>query len=157
MSIAYKPAEYNTLSPYLIVKGAAEAIAFYTAAFGAVERMRLEMPGGLIGHAELQIADAVVMLSEEMPGMGFVSPHTLGGSPVTLTLYVPDVDQQFATAIGAGAFEVQPVETKFYGDRAGTIRDPFGHLWTLMTHVEDVSVEEMRIRMAKLYGGDVIG
>lgn len=157
MSTAYKPAGYNTLSPYLIVRGAAEAIAFYQAAFGAVERMRLEMPGGLIGHAEVQIDDAVVMLAEEMPGMGFVSPLALNGTPVCLSLYVPDVDAQFATAIAAGGSIVQAVETKFYGDRAGQLRDPFGHLWTLMTHVEDVSAEEMRLRMAKLYGGDVIG
>jgi PhnB protein len=157
MSQTYKPAGYTTLSPYLIVKGAAEAIAFYQAAFGAVERMRLEMPGGLIGHAELQFDDAVVMLAEEMPGMGMVSPLELNGSPVIMTLYVADVDAQFERAIAAGATVVQAVETKFYGDRAGQLRDPFGHMWTLMTHVEDVSHEEMRLRMAKLYGGDIIG
>jgi PhnB protein len=157
MSTAYKAAGYNTLSPYLIVRGAAEAIEYYQAAFGAVERMRLEMPGGLIGHAEVQIDDAVVMLAEEMPGMGFLSPLELKGTPVCLSLYVPDVDAQFAKAIAAGGTVVQAVETKFYGDRAGQLRDPFGHLWTLMTHVEDVSVELMRQRMAKLYGGDVIG
>jgi PhnB protein len=157
MSHTYKSAGYTTLSPYLIVRGAAEAIAFYQAAFNSVERMRLEMPGGLIGHAEIQIDDAVVMLSEEMPGMGFVSPLTLNGTPVVMSLYVADVDAQFAQAISAGGTVVQAVETKFYGDRAGTLRDPFGHLWTLMTHVEDVSLEEMRLRMAKLYGGDVIG
>jgi PhnB protein len=157
MSQTYKPAGYTTLSPYLIVKGAAEAIAFYQAAFGAVERMRLEMPGGLIGHAELQIDDAVLMLAEEMPGMGMVSPLELNGTPVIMTLYVPDVDTQFERAIAAGGTVVQALEIKFYGDRAGQLRDPFGHLWTLMTHVEDVSHEEMRLRMAKLYGGDIIG
>ncbi len=147
------PDGYYTLTPYLTVEGAAEAIEFYTKALGAEERVRLDGPGGRIGHAELQFGDAVVMLADPEPEMGSQPPGAIGGTPVSLVLYVEDVDRTFADALEAGARELQPVEDKFYGDRAGQIEDPFGHRWSLMTHVEDVPPEEMERRVAKLVSG----
>lgn len=144
---------YRTFGPYLIVTGAREAIAFYERAFGAVERLRLETPDGFIGHAELGLGDAVLMLCEEVPAIGFYSPQHYGGTPVTLALYVPDVDAAIARAIEAGAKLKRPVEDQFYGDRSGSVVDPFGHVWTLATHVEDVSPEEMHRRFQALSGG----
>jgi PhnB protein len=146
MPAAIVPDGYHSVTPYLIVAGAARAIDFYKQAFGALERMRLTDPGGNVGHAELTIGGSVVMLADEYPDMGFRGPQAIGGSPVGLHLYVADVDAMFAQALAAGATVLQPVQDKFYGDRSGTLRDPFGHLWTLSTHKEDVSPEEITRR-----------
>jgi len=137
------PEGYHTLTPYLIVKGAAAALGFYAEAFGATELYRLDGPSGTIGHAEMKIGDSPFMLADEFPEMGAVAPPATGAHSVSFLVYVPDVDAAFKRAIAAGATEVRPVALQFYGDRAGTLRDPFGHEWTLATHVEDVSPEEM--------------
>jgi len=139
-------------TPYLCVKDAAAAIRFYVEAFGAVETMRLTEPtSGRIGHAELRIDDARVMLAEEYPEMNVLSPMTLGGSPVTLHLYVTDVDTFIARAVAAGARLVRPVQDQFYGDRAGRVVDPFGHAWVFATHREDVAPAELERRFTALY------
>ncbi len=144
------PDGFHSITPYLIVKGAAQAIEFYQKAFGAKERFRLPGPGGkTIGHAEIQIGDSIIMLADEFPQMGHRSPKSLKGTPVSLLFYVKDVDTAFERAIKAGGKVDQPVEDKFYGERAGSIIDPFGHLWTLMTHIEDVTTDEVMRRMAK--------
>lgn len=144
------PDGYHSVTPYLIIKGAAQALDFYQRAFGATELMRLAAPGGQVGHAEILLGDSHIMLADECPQMNALSPQTLGGSPVLLHLYVPDVDAMFAQAIVAGAQVEQPIENKFYGDRSGSVVDPFGHRWTLSTHVEDVSPEEIGRRMAAM-------
>jgi PhnB protein len=141
------PEGYRTVTPYLIVKGAAQAIEFYKEAFGAVELMRFGDPGGRIGHAEIKIGDSPIMLADEFPEMGVRSPQSIGGSAVCLVLYVEDVDRLFEQAAKAGAKVVRPLKDQFYGDRSGTVEDPFGHVWTIATHKEDVSTEEMRRRM----------
>ncbi len=146
------PDGYQQITPYLIVDGAADAIAFYTDVFGMKERMRLPAPGGRIGHAELQVGDSVVMLADEFPEMGARAPKTVGGSPVTLTIYVDKVDDVIANAVKKGAKQLDEIEDKFYGDRAGQIEDPWGHKWSVMTHIEDVSPEEMEKRMGELPG-----
>jgi PhnB protein len=150
MSVKPIPDGYHTVTPYLIVKGAAEAIDFYKKAFGATEIMRFPMPDGRLGHAEIKIGDSFVMLADEFPQMLAVSPATLGGTPIGLCLYVPNVDELFNQAVAAGAKVERPVTNQFYGDRAGTVLDPFGHKWTITTHVEDVSMEEMQKRMAAM-------
>jgi PhnB protein len=148
------PEGYPTLIPYLSVRGGTDAIAFYVRAFGAQERYHLPGPDGkTIGHAELTIGDSLLMLADEMPEFGNKSPQTLGGSAVSFAIYVEDVDKAFARALAAGATELESVENKFYGDRAGTLEDPFGHRWSLMTHIEDVSPEEMEKRVNALYAG----
>jgi PhnB protein len=144
------PTGYAGVTPYLIIRGAARALDFYKKAFGATELMRFPAPGGKIGHAEMKIGDGVVMLADESPEMGHNSPQALGGTPITLMFYVADVDAQFAKALAAGGVVKQPLKDQFYGDRSGTITDPFGHIWTIATHVEDVSAEEMQRRMAAL-------
>jgi PhnB protein len=144
------PPGYAALTPYLIVAGAEAAIAFYAQAFGAVEVMRLPMPGGRIGHAELGIGESRVMLADESPQHGARAPAAFGGSPVSLHLYVADVDATVARALAAGASLLRPVADQFYGDRAGRITDPFGHVWHVATHVEDVSAEEMARRVSAL-------
>lgn len=144
------PDGYRNLTPYLIVADGAGAIAFYSGVFGAVERMRLGGPDGKVGHAELTIGDSLVMLADEHPAMGARAPAAFGGSPVSLHLYVADVDAVVAKAIAAGATLRRPVENQFYGDRAGAIEDPFGHTWHLATHVEDVSHKEIGRRAASL-------
>ncbi len=148
--VHYIPQGYHTATPYLLVRGAAEAIEFYKKAFGAVEVMRMPAPGGKIGHAEIRIGDSHIMLADEVPEMGFVGPQTVGGSGSIILLYVEDVDNTFSRAIGSGGKIQRDVENKFYGDRAGTFTDPFGHQWTVATHIEDVSEDEMRRRMAKM-------
>jgi PhnB protein len=148
MAVNYIPQGYHTATPYLIVKGAASAIDFYKQAFGATELMRFPGPGGSIGHAEIRIGDSPIMLADEMPQMGYRSPTALGGSPVSVMLYVPDVDKVVDRAVKAGAKLEKPVADQFYGDRNGTIHDPFGHVWTVSTHKEDVSPEEMQRRVA---------
>lgn len=147
------PQGMTSVTPHLICAGAAEAIDFYKQAFGATESMRLEQPDGRIGHAELRIGEAPLMLADEFPEMNVRSPQTLGGSPVTLHLYVEDVDAFARRAVAAGAKLVRPVADQFYGDRAGSLTDPFGHVWMVATHQEDVSPEEMKRRAAALYGG----
>jgi len=147
------PDGYHAATPYLCVKGAASAIEFYKKAFGATELMRLAAPDGKVGHAEIKIGDAPIMLADEHPEMNFQSPQTLGGSPVTLHLYVEDVDAFVLQAVAAGARLVRPVEDQFYGDRSGHLVDPFGHVWSIGTHKEDVSPEEMETRAAGLFGG----
>lgn len=150
MPVKPVPDGYHTATPYLIVKGAASAIEFYKKAFGARELVRLEAPGGGLAHAEIQIGDSPIMLADEHPDMGYVGPQTLGGTPVSVMLYVPDVDGRFEAAVGAGATVVKPVQDQFYGDRSGTLKDPFGHLWTIATHTEDVSLEEVNKRFEQM-------
>ena len=142
------PEGYHSITPYLIVKGAAAAIDFYKRAFGATELVRMPGPDGKVGHAELKIGDSPIMLADEVQEMGAVSPQTLGGSPVSILLYVEDVDAVFNRAISAGAKSVRPVEDKFYGDRMGSLADPFGHHWHIGTHKEDLSPEELQKRAA---------
>jgi PhnB protein len=146
------PDGYPQVTPYLIVDGAAAAIEFYGKVLGATERMRMGGPDGKIGHAELQIGSGLVMLADEFPGMSQKSPKALGGSPVTVSVYVEDADSVFAKALEAGATEVRAVETQFYGDRAGQFEDPFGHLWSVATHVEDVPPDEMARRAEAMAG-----
>ncbi len=141
------------VTPYLIVDGAAAAIDFYTQVLGAQERVRMPGPDGRIGHAELAIGRGMVMLADEFPGMGQRSPRALGGSPVTVSVYVEDVDAVFAKALDAGAKEVRPVENQFYGDRLGQFEDPWGHRWSVASHVEDVPPEEMEKRMSEAMAG----
>jgi PhnB protein len=143
MAVKPVPDGYYTATPYLIVKGAARALDFYKQAFGAQELMRFPMPDGKVGHAEIKIGNSPIMLADEFPEMGHKSPESLGGSPVSIMLYVPDVDKTFAQALKAGGKELQPLKDQFYGDRSGTLTDPFGHVWTVSTHKEDVSPEEM--------------
>lgn len=139
-------AGYHAVTPYLIIKGAAEAIEFYKTIFGANERMRMKGPDGLIMHAEIVIGDTALMLCDEWPDMNYVGPQALGGSPVTLHLYVDDVDATVDRAVTAGATIARPVENQFYGDRSGTVVDPFGHIWHVATHVEDVPEDELHRR-----------
>jgi PhnB protein len=144
------PDGYHSITPYLIVNNAARALEFYRDAFGATELMRMEQPGGKVGHAEIQIGDSRVMLADEFPEMGAKSPTSIGGSPVGLMLYVEDVDARFKQAIAAGAKELRPVQDQFYGDRSGTLLDPFGHQWTIGTHKEDLTDAEIKKRMAAM-------
>ncbi len=137
------PSGYEGATPYLYIRGAATAIDFYKRAFGAQEIMRMEGPGGTVGHAEIAIGKAHIMLADEAPAMNALSPQTIGGTAGSILLYVPDVDAVFKQALKAGATQLRPVENKFYGDRSGMLTDPFGHQWAFATHVEDVSPEEM--------------
>ena len=143
------PEGYHSVTPYLFIRGAARAIDFYKNVFGAKEKMRMPGPDGKIGHAELQIGDSVVMLADENPQSQAKSPETVGGATNSLLLYLENVDSVFEKAVKAGAKSLKPVADQFYGDRMGTILDPFGQMWSVATHVEDVSPEEMQRRMAK--------
>jgi len=143
------PDGYHSLTPYLIIDGATEALEFYKKAFGATELFRMEHQGK-IGHAEMKIGDSPFMLADEQPGMPWKGPKALGGTPVSLMIYVDDVDTIYKQAIGAGGVEVKPVQDQFYGDRSGTLTDPFGHVWTVATHKEDVSPEEIDKRLAAM-------
>jgi len=145
------PAGYHSVTPYLILKDAANAIEFYKRAFSASERMRFDAPGGKIGHAEIQIGDSPIMMADECPDMGFRSPQSLGGAGASVMVYVENVDQLFDQAIAAGATVLRPVQDQFYGDRSGTLQDPFGHVWTIATHVEDVLQEELHRRAAEAH------
>jgi PhnB protein len=147
--VAALPKGYQVVTPYLSIGGAAKAIAFYQKAFGAKEVMRMPGPKGKLGHAEIAIAGHRVMLSDEYPEMDFMGPKSRGGSAVHLHLYLPNVDKVVARAVAAGAKVLRPVEEQFYGDRIGTLQDPFGHIWHVATHVEDVSKAEMKKRAAK--------
>jgi PhnB protein len=153
MPVSPIPAGYRSITPYITVRGAAKALEFYKAAFGAKEIMRFEMPGGVVAHAEIEIGDSRIMLADEMPEYGNRGPESLGGASGGLCIFLPNVDVAFAKAVAAGAKTTKPVQDQFYGDRSGTVTDPFGHVWTLSTHVEDVSVEEMQRRMAELMKG----
>ena len=146
------PEGYHTATPYLIITNAAKAIEFYQEVFGAKELDRLDTPDGKVGHAEIQVGDSRIMLADEFPEWDARSPKTIGGSPVVIMLYVEDVDAVVQRAVAAGARLFKPVADQFYGDRSGTITDPFGHKWTIATHVEDVSPEEMKRRAAALFG-----
>jgi PhnB protein len=140
------PEGYHSVTPYLIIKGAAGALDFYKRAFGAAELFRMPMPDGKIAHAEIKIGDSAVMLADESPELGHRSPQSLGGPGVSLMIYVERVDDVFKRAVDAGAKQLQPIKDQFYGDRSGTLQDPFGHVWTIATHVEDVPTEELRRR-----------
>ncbi|MDQ3751382.1 MAG: VOC family protein [Actinomycetota bacterium] len=147
------PDNYPQVAPYLSVHDAQAAIDFYGMVFGATERMRLPAPGGKIGHAELQLGDSVIMLADEFPELNIRGPKALGGTPVTLSVYVKDVDGVVERAVGAGATALRPIEDQFYGDRSGQFEDPFGHRWNVSTHIEDVSQEEMAKRAAEEASG----
>jgi PhnB protein len=140
------PDGYHTVTPYLIVDGAAAAIEFYKKHFGAEELVRMPM-GGRVGHAELQIGDSRIMLADEFPERDARGPNSRGGTPVSILLYVPDCDAMFDRAVAAGAKVKNPMQDQFYGDRSGTLEDPFGHVWTISTHKEDLTPEEMMQRM----------
>jgi PhnB protein len=140
------PEGYHTATPYLIIKEAARAIDFYKKAFGATELFRCAEPSGKIAHAEIRIGNSPIMLADEYPEMGARSPQSLGGTPVSILLYVNDVDVLAAQAVAAGATVQRPVKDQFYGDRSGTFVDPFGHVWTIATHKEDMSLEEVHRR-----------
>jgi PhnB protein len=156
MAVKKIPEAHNRVSPYLIVDGAARALEFYKRAFDAVEIFRHEAPGGRIGHAEVRIGDTVIMLADEFPEMPDAvakSPRSLGGTTFGFNLYVEDVDARFKQAVAAGAKVKREVKNQFYGDRSGTVEDPFGHVWTISSHVEDVSPEEIKKRMASMPQG----
>lgn len=142
------PEGYHAVTPYLICRDAKRAIEFYRAALGAKELFRFDAPGGLIGHAELEIGDSRIMLADEMPDGPWRSPQTVGGTPVSLMLYVEDVDAVFQRAVAHGATVIRKVKDQFYGDRSGTVADPFGHIWSISTNVEEVPMEELKRRAA---------
>lgn len=146
------PDGYEGVTPYLICKNAEAAIDFYTRAFGAEELFRIGEPG-MVGHAEMKIGNAIFMMADEHSEMGIQSPESFGGTPVHLMVYVPDIDAFAAKAIAEGVEVLEPVDDKFYGDRSGKFRDPYGHIWSFATHVEDVPPDEMNARAEKLYGG----
>lgn len=141
------PDGYHSITPYLCIKNAAKALDFYKEAFGAQEVFRMAQPDGRIGHAEIQIGDSRLMIADECPDMEFRSPQSYGGSPIGIHLYVEDVDATVNKALVAGAKLIKQVSDQFYGDRNGTVEDPFGHRWFISTHVEDVSQEEISIRL----------
>ena len=146
------PDGYHAVTPYLIVRDGAQALDFYVRAFGAEELYRIDMGGGKLGHAELRIGDSVVMLADEHPEMGHKSPQAYGGTPVSLLLYVEDCDALVQQAVSAGAKLVRPLQDQFYGDRSGTVVDPFGHMWTVATHKEDLTSDEIKQRAAEAHG-----
>ena len=146
MAVKPIPEAYHTVTPYLIIEGAAAAIEFYKKAFGAKELFRFPAPEGKIGHAEIKIGDSPIMLADAYPDMGYNGPKSLGGSPVSLMIYVENVDTVFNQAVEAGATVKEAVSDKFYGDRSGSLIDPYGHVWHVSTHKEDVSLEEMEKR-----------
>jgi PhnB protein len=146
------PDGYPQVTPYLSVDGAAAAIDFYCKVFGATERMRMPSPDGRVGHAELELGNSLIMLADEYPEMGIRGPKSIGGSPVTISVYVDDVDSVFERALKEGAMATREVENQFYGDRAGQFEDPFGHKWSVATHVEDVPPDEMTKRAAEAAG-----
>jgi PhnB protein len=150
MAVKPIPDGYHSITPYLIMRDATRAIDFYKRAFDATELFRFDAPGNKIGHAEIRIGDSIVMLADEYPDMGYRGPQSLGGSSVSLMVYVEDVDSLFKRALDAGATVRQPLKDQFYGDRSGTVEDPFGHVWTLASHREDISREEMKRRADEL-------
>jgi PhnB protein len=148
MAVKPIPEGYHSVTPYLYAKGAAHAIEFYKRAFSATERMRILQPDGRVGHAEIHIGDSIIMLADEFPEMDVRSPQSLGGSPVSIHLYVEDADVMFNQAVTAGAKVKRPMADQFYGDRVGGVEDPFGHTWWISTHKEDLSPEEIAKRAA---------
>ena len=154
MSAKAIPAGHHTVAPYLAIKDAVQALEFYQRAFGATESYKILMPDGRLGHAEIRLGDSVIMLSDEFPEYGGKAPTTLGGSPVSIHLYVEDVDAFFKKALTAGAKERKPVVDQFYGDRSGQLEDPFGHLWWVATHKEDIPLAELQRRVAAMSGGE---
>ncbi|MGZ9122968.1 MAG: VOC family protein [Candidatus Binatia bacterium] len=144
------PQGYHAVTPYLSVNGAASAIAYYKKAFAAKEIMRMAAPGGTIGHVEIQIGDSRIMLADEYPDMNFRGPHSFGGTPVHIHLYVQDVDRVVKRAVAAGAKVLRPVTDQFYGDRSDSLEDPFGHVWHVATHKEDVPIRELKMRAAAM-------
>ena len=149
-SVSPIPSGYHSLTPYLVLDGAAKAIEFYKQAFDAEELLRMPGPDGKVAHAEIKIGDSPVMMADASDE--FRGPRAFGGTPVSLMIYVEDVDRVFRQALAQGATQLRPVVDQFYGDRSGTLADPFGHVWTVATHVEDVPAEEMNRRMAKMQG-----
>jgi len=147
MSVKSIPDGYHTVTPYLTIKGANDAISFYQKAFGAEQTLLMSMPDGSVAHAEVKIGDSFVMLTEEQAEMGFKGPKTLGGASASLMIYCENVDEFYQNAIDSGCKEIRPVIDQFYGDRAGTLEDPFGHVWTIATHTEDLTPEELNTRM----------
>jgi PhnB protein len=148
--VHYIPKGFNTVTPYLVIKGAAKAIDYYKKVFGATVHVRMDGPDGKVGHAELQIGDSRIMLADENPQMGHRSAETIGATPVSLYVYFPDCDKVVGKAVAEGAKLQRPVEDQFYGDRSGFIQDPFGHLWGIATHKEDVSPQELEERARKM-------
>ncbi|NMP16684.1 VOC family protein [Thalassotalea sp. Y01] len=149
MSVKAIPEGFHSITPYLVCNGAEKAVEFYQQAFNAQLVLRLDMPDGRIAHAEIKIGDSHIMLTNEHPEMGFVSPETLGGAGVSLMLYGDDCDAMFAQAISAGATELRPLTDQFYGDRTAIVKDPFGHVWTIGTHKEDLTQQQLEQRMAE--------
>jgi PhnB protein len=147
------PPGHHTVAPYLAISNGVKALEFYKQAFGATEVYKLILPDGRLGHAEIRIGDSIIMLSDEFPEYGGKSPQTLGGSPVSIHLYVEDVDAFVQRAVAAGAKEAKPVKDQFYGDRSGQLQDPFGHLWWVATHKEDIPPAEMQKRVEAMFGG----
>lgn len=147
------PDGYPRVTPYLCVDGAKAAIEFYSSVLGARERMHMPGPDGKIGHAELELGDSLIMLADEFPEMGVRGPKAVGGTPVMISIYVEDADAVVDAAVAAGATALRPVENQFYGDRTGQFEDPFGHRWSVATHVEDVPPEEMEKRVAEAMSG----
>lgn len=151
MAVKAVPEGHYNVTPYLCIDGAARALDFYKRAFGAVETYRLDAPGGKIGHAEIKIGDSAIMLADPYPGDDLRGPNALGGSSTGMYIYVEDADRLFAQAMAAGATELHPMQDQFYGDRTGSVRDPFGHVWYLATHKEDVPPEEIAKRATKMF------
>ena len=147
------PDGHRTVTPYLTIRHGAKALDFYKKAFGATETFKLMMPDGRLGHAEIRLGDSMIMLSDEFPEFGGKAPATLGGTPVSIHLYVEDVDAFFKRALAAGAKERKPVMDQFYGDRSGQLEDPFGHLWWVATHKEDVAPAELQKRVQEMFAG----
>src|SRR5579884_1142692 len=149
--VSHIPQGYNSITPYLMIKGAAQAIDFYKTVFGATELFRMDAPDGTVGHAELKIGNSQIMLAEEKPnmGQGYSSATSIGSSPVSLYLYIQDVDGVVERALAAGAKLLKPVQDQFYGDRSGFFQDPFGHLWSVATHIEDVAPKDLEERAKK--------
>jgi PhnB protein len=151
MSVKPVPEGFHTATPYLTINDGVEALEFYKKAFGATEKYKLVMPDGRLGHAEIRIGDSIIMLGEEFKEYGCTSPRTLGGTPVGIYLYVPDVDTFFKKALAAGATERKPVTDQFYGDRSGQLEDPYGHVWWVATHKEDLTPQEIESRMQEMH------
>lgn len=148
--VNFIPKGYNVVTPYLAIKGAADAIAFYKKVFGAKEIMRMPGPGGTIGHAEVAIDGNRIMLADEFPDMNFKSPRAFGGTAVHLNVYIKNVDAVVKKAVAAGAKLLRPVQDQFYGDRSGSLEDPFGHVWHFATHIKDISPKEMKKKAAEM-------